>query len=255
MNYQMHHNICVWMETAAKNLRESLKRDLHVEEKRNARDLVTEMDRQTEAFFVDKIQSTYPDHRIVGEEGTGQDIEDTKGIIWVIDPIDGTMNFVKQKNHFGIMIAIYQDGLPQAGYIYNVMAEDLYYGIMGEGAYLNHQPLIPQPITSLSDGLICGNVDMFMANRNKVQKVAEASLGARSYGAAALEIIGVIRGEIAAYVSSGLNPWDFGAGNIICQSMGFKMTDLQGQDVDILTKTPVVFAPAHIHEEIISILK
>ena len=78
MNYQMHHNICVWMETAAKNLRESLKRDLHVEEKRNARDLVTEMDRQTEAFFVDKIQSTYPDHRIVGEEGTGQDIEDTK---------------------------------------------------------------------------------------------------------------------------------------------------------------------------------
>lgn len=254
MNYQLHHDICVWMETAAENLRKSLSRDLKVEEKRNARDLVTEMDKQTEAFFVNKIQTHYPNHRIVGEEGTGQHIEDTQGIIWVIDPIDGTMNFVKQKNHFGIMIAIYEDGQPQAGYIYNVMAGDLYYGIKGEGAFLNHQPLIPHEISSLSEGLVCGNVDMFMADRHNVHKVAEASLGIRSYGAAALEIIGVIRGEVAAYISSGLNPWDFGAGYIICQSMGIHMTNLEGQEVHILQNSPVVFAPAHIHSEIVTLL-
>lgn len=255
MDYQMHHNICVWMEIAANNLRESLNKELRVEEKMNARDLVTEMDKQTEAFFVQQIQSTYPNHRIVGEEGTGQNIDDTQGVIWVIDPIDGTMNFVKQKNYFGIMIAIYEDGQAQAGYIYNVMAKDLYYGIIGEGAYLNHRPLISHPIDSLSEGLICANLETLMDNAYNIQAIAQKSLGVRTYGASALEVIGVIRGEIAAYFSLGLKPWDFGAGYIICLAMGYKVTDLNNQPINILTTSSVVFAPEHIHQEVLNMLK
>ena len=117
MDYQLHHRILVWMEQAAETLKYSLERELQVEEKKSPSDLVTEMDKATERFFINKIREYYPTHQIIGEEGQGDIVDDTKGTIWVIDPIDGTLNFVKAKNHFGIMIGIFEDGLPVAGYI------------------------------------------------------------------------------------------------------------------------------------------
>lgn len=254
MDYQMHHRIIVWMEMASLILRESFHQALVIEEKANARDLVTQMDKATEAFFVEKISEYYPNHRIIGEEGTGRDCLDTDGTIWVIDPIDGTMNFIKQHNYFGIMIGIFQDGQPVAGYIYNVMAEDLYYGIVGEGVYLNHKPLTPLPLKSLSESLVCGNINNFIEDTYHMQRIQAASLGARSYGAAALELIGLIRGEVGAYFSVGLNPWDFAAGYAICQAMGFKATNLEGELPSILKKTPILFARPEIHQEVLALL-
>lgn len=255
MDYLLHQRVMLWMEEAKLMLQNSLEKELLVEEKKNARDLVTEMDRKVEAYFVDKIQSHYPDHQIIGEEGTVSPSQEVKGIHWIIDPIDGTMNFVKQKNYFAIMVGIFQDGLPMAGYIYHVMADDLYYGIVGQGAYLNNRPLTPLQIDGLSDGLISANTVNLLANTYNFQAVADKSLGVRYYGSAALEIIGVIRGELAAYLSAGLHPWDFAAGYAICQAMGIKATDLSGQAPNILHKSPMVFARPNIHQEVINLLK
>ena len=108
----VHAHVLAWLEEAAENLRQSLKRSLQVDQKTGASDLVTEMDKATEAYFVDKITSHFPDHRIIGEEGMSQGTEDLAGIVWVIDPIEGTLNFVKQKNNFAILIGIFQDGKP-----------------------------------------------------------------------------------------------------------------------------------------------
>ncbi|MGX7107580.1 inositol monophosphatase family protein [Hutsoniella sourekii] len=254
MDYQLHHRIVVWMEEAARRLRASLDQTIQVKEKSDRADLVTNMDRETEAFFVEKIRQYYPDHRILGEEGCSDQPEDHQGMIWLIDPIDGTLNFVKQQNNFGIMIGLFEDGQPVAGYIYNVMPGDLYYGIVGEGAYLNHQPLEPLAIDSLSQGLIIGNIGNFADNKLNINALLATSLGARSYGAAALEIISVIRGESALYLSTGLNPWDFGAGYCICEAMGLKVTTHTGQPLDILQKSPVLFASPRIHQEALEIL-
>ena len=254
MDYLLHHRIIVWTEMAGQLLRESLKRNLLVEEKLNARDLVTEMDRKIESFLVNKIRENYPNHRVIGEEGTGESIQDTKGILWVIDPIDGTMNFVKQKNHFGIMIGIFEDGLPLAGYIFDVMAEDLYYGIIGDGAYVNHIPLKPYNLSGLNQSLISVNPMNFSESSDKLQKISDTSLGIRYYGSAALEIIGVLRGELGAYVSTGLHPWDFAAGYAICQALGFTVTNFEGKSLDILERSTAVFARPQIHQEILSLL-
>lgn len=255
MDYLLHQRVMLWIEEAKLMLQDSLEKEVLVEEKRSPRDLVTEMDRKVEAFFVNKIQTHYPDHQIIGEEGTVSSNQEIKGLHWIIDPIDGTMNFVKQKNNFAIMVGIFQDGLPLAGYIYNVMANDLYYGIVGQGAYLNNRPLQPLPIKDLSDGLVAINSQSLRANHHNFQAVADKSLGVRYYGAAALEIIGVIRGELAAYLSVGLYPWDLAAGYAICQAMGMVASDLSGQKPSIFKKTPMVFARPAIQQEIIALLK
>ena len=254
MDYQLHHRILVWMEQAAETLRYSLERTVEVEEKQSSKDLVTEMDKATEQFFIDNIRTYYPEHRIIGEEGQGDSVLDSSGIVWVIDPLDGTLNFVKAKNHFGIMIVIFEEGLPVAGYIYDVMKSDLYYGIVGEDVYLNNKPLKPIEITKLNQSLVLGNVESFSHNVYNVKALLNASLGARSYGSAAMEIIGLIKGEASLYFSAGLRPWDFAAGYAICESMGYKVTRIDGSRPNILERSPILFAHPNVQEEALEIL-
>lgn len=254
MDYQLHHRIVIWMEEAAESLRKSLERELNVEEKQSSKDLVTEMDKATEQFFIDKIRTYYPDHRIISEEGQGDNIIDSSGIVWVIDPIDGTLNFVKAKNHFGIMVGIFKDGLPVSGYIYDVMHHDLYYGIVGEDVYLNDKPLKPIEISKLNQSLVLGNVESFSRNVYNMKALLNASLGARSYGSAAMEIIGLIKGEASLYFSAGLRPWDFAAGYAICESMGYKVTKVDGSRPNILERSPILFAHPNVQEEALELL-
>lgn len=254
MDYQLHHRILVWLEEAADSLRTSLKRELVVEEKKDASDLVTEMDKATEAFFADKIQTYYPDHQIIGEEGIRTAAKSQAGYVWVIDPIDGTLNFVKQKNNFGIMIGIFKDGQPLAGYIYQVMAKELYYGIVGEGVFINNLPLKPLPVPPLKDSLVMGNVGMFALNKENSQALLKSVLGVRAHGSAALEIIEVIRGQASAYLSFGLSPWDFAAGWAICQAGGLKVSRADGGELSILERSSVIFSHRHVHQDIIDTL-
>lgn len=253
-DYRMHNRIQQWMIEAAEKLRQSLKRDLEVEQKTSASDLVTEMDKKTEAYFVEKIRRYYPDSRILGEEGSGDVIEDVSGTLWIIDPIDGTLNFVKQKNHFAIMIGIFQDGEPMAGYIYDVMNYNLYYGIVGDGVYVNQKPLIPNEITTLDNEMIVGNTNNFIYNRLNARALSEHCLGVRTYGSAAIEIISVLNGEVALYFSTRLNPWDFGAGYAIFETLGYKVTNHKGEPLNILKKSPVLFAHPNVYDDAIKLL-
>lgn len=255
MDYLLHQRMIVWIKEAGQMLVESLNQSLLVEEKKSPRDLVTEMDRTIERFFRDKKEIYYPDHHMIGEEETGKHLQSKQGFLWVLDPIDGTMNFVKQKNKFAIMLGIYKDGQAIAGYIYDVIQEDFYYGIVGDGAYLNDTSLVPLEINQLSDCLIAGNPFHFIDRSDSLYQIYKQSLGIRYYGSAALEIIGVLKGELGAYLSVGLQPWDFAAGLAICQALGYKVTRLDGLPPDILKASTIIFAPTHIHQEIMSLIE
>ncbi|MDO4432923.1 MAG: inositol monophosphatase family protein [Aerococcaceae bacterium] len=255
MDYQLHHRILVWLETAAEQLRQSLSKERTVNTKTSAHDLVTEMDQAIEQFFVDKIRTYYPEHRIIGEEGVGgETLHDTNGMIWVIDPIDGTLNFVKQRNNFAIMLALFEDGEPVAGYIYDVMKRDLYYGIRGDGVYLNGKKLPFPTITTLQESLAIGNVKMFVRNDYGCQNLLAQVMGARAHGSAALEVIEVLRGQASVYFSGGLAPWDFAAGYAICDIFGLKATRIDGTKLSILEKTPVIFAHPNVHNDVLQLL-
>lgn len=254
-DYQLHHRVLSWLNEAGENLKKSIVSGFKVEEKTSASDLVTEMDRATEKFFVDRINHYYPEHKILAEEGLAEPIDSMDGYVWVIDPIDGTLNFVKQNENFAIMVGIFHNGKALAGYIYNVMADELFYGIVGDGLYRNGLPYEGKKLSRISDGLIYGNTKSFIENRHNCQKLAEESLGVRTNGSAALDTIAVVKGHASLYFAHSLNPWDVGAGLAICETIGFKVSRLDGSKINMLEKGPVIFSQPGVYEEAINLLK
>ncbi|MEI2325531.1 inositol monophosphatase family protein, partial [Pseudomonas aeruginosa] len=109
-----------WIREAGERILASQK-PLQIETKSDRNDLVTNIDKETDQFLIGKIRTTFPDHHILGEEGFGEDIRDTEGILWIVDPIDGTVNFVHQKVNFMISIGVYENGEGKLGYIYDVV--------------------------------------------------------------------------------------------------------------------------------------
>lgn len=140
-DYQLHHIVVTWLRYAGDIIKNSFERDIWIDTKESDRDLVTEMDRFLEKDLVQRIRSGFPGHRIISEEGFGDTVRDTKGFIWTIDPIDGTMNYVKQRENFGTMIGLFYNGNPIAGYLYTPMDDKLIYGIVGEGVFVNEKRL------------------------------------------------------------------------------------------------------------------
>src|SRR5699024_4186314 len=124
-----------WVLEAGEMIRININEPLTVDTKTSTNDLVTTVDKHTEQHYADNIKKTDPNHIILSEEGFGDELLSLDGTVWIIDPIDGTMNFVHQKRNFAISIGIYQDGVGDIGFIYDVMSDVLYSAKKGEGAY------------------------------------------------------------------------------------------------------------------------
>ncbi len=240
---------------AGNRIRNAFSYNLVIETKSNANDLVTNIDRETELFFIEKIKSFDPTHHIIGEEGMGEKVESLDGVVWIIDPIDGTMNFVKQHRHFMISIGIFIDGVGKLGYIYDVMREDLFHAIAGQGAWYNASPLRKlQPVT-IEESVIGINAHWVAPNRHihheKVIELVRKVRGTRSYGSAAMEIAFVVSGKLDAYVSMRLSPWDIAGGTIIANEVGAIATNLHGRTVDLLHQDTFIIANPSIHHELL----
>src|SRR5690625_4859404 len=142
---------------AGKFIEKRMTQEFQVDSKSNPDDLVTDVDRETEQFLYTKILERFPEHRILGEEGHGMDIKDTKGVLWIVDPIDGTLNFVHQGENFAISIGVFIDGEPYCGLIYDCMKRDLYHAKFNNGAFLNEHRLTEAENIPLSRSLIATN--------------------------------------------------------------------------------------------------
>ncbi len=240
---------------AGRRIRAAYSYDLEIETKSSAKDLVTNIDRETELFFIEQIKNFDPTHKIIGEEGMGENPKTLEGIVWIIDPIDGTMNFVKQHRHFMITIGIYRDGVGMLGYIYDVMADDLFYAITGEGAWYNETPLRKLRSLVLEEAVIGINAAWVTPNskvhHEKLIDLIQVVRGTRSYGSAAMEIAFVVSGKLDAYISMRLAPWDIGGGLIIAQEVGALATNLTGQPCSLTESDGFIIANPSIHQHII----
>ena len=194
-----------WIKEAGERIRESLNEELLISTKANANDLVTNVDKDTERFFINKIRNTYKGHRIVGEEGQGDNITDTEGVLWVIDPIDGTMNFVHMKRNFTISIGIFENGVGRLAYIYDVIQDDLFHAVKGKGVYFNEKKLEPLTETPLKEAIIGMNPIWLVENRridpNLIRPLVKDARGIRSFGSAALEMAYVSCGWLDGYIA------------------------------------------------------
>lgn len=239
---------------AGQNIRNQLNEPLEIETKSNPNDLVTNMDKATEQFLLERIQKTYPDHRVIGEEGNGKDIDNLDGVIWIIDPIDGTLNFVHQQENFAISIGIFIDGKKYAGVVYDVMRDILYEARAGQGAYKNGVPMDPIDSTSIKTSIISMNPNWLTKSftRDIYAPIIKDSRSARSYGSAALDFAYVATNKINAYVTLRLHPWDFAGGLIIVEEVGGVVTNQLGEPLNLLTANSIVVANKALHAEILN---
>ncbi|AYW46819.1 inositol monophosphatase family protein [Tetragenococcus koreensis] len=245
----MINEIKNWIKEAAELIKKEIaKNDMTVDTKNGRRDLVTNVDKQVQDFLIEQINAFDPDAKILGEENGKDHLTDFSGRVFIIDPIDGTLNFVLEQENFCIMIAVYEEGQGKLGFIYNVMEDMLLWGGKEVGVFINEERLNTPPDLALKDGLVGMNSSMYRKNSYNAQVMAERSMGVRMSGCAGLEMIALIRGKHNAYVSS-LAPWDYAAGSVMLEALGIKFSNINGKMLKFDGREHYIAATPTAYEE------
>lgn len=244
------------IKEAGRKIRHSFASELSIESKADANDLVTNMDKEIEQFFIQHIRQDYPNHRILGEEGFGDNLTSLEGYVWMLDPIDGTMNFIHQQRNFAISLGIFKDGIGELGYIYDVIHDELYSAQKGHGAYLNDEQIPVLEPTTISEAVIGMNASWVIPNSHieneGLIRLVQDVRGIRSYGSAALELAYVATGRIDAYMSMRLSPWDVAGGVVIAQEVGAIATNLNGEPLKFLGQDTFIVARQSLHDSLLA---
>jgi myo-inositol-1(or 4)-monophosphatase len=212
-------------------------------------DLVSEVDRAAEEAVIDTLKASFPDHAILAEEsGAAGDSE----YVWIIDPLDGTTNFLHGLPIYAVSIALMHKGQLQHGVIYDPTRNDLYTASRGGGAHLNDRRLRVSRRDKLIDGLIgtgfpfrmFDHIDPYLA---MLKDLMTRTAGVRRPGAAALDLAAVAAGRLDGFWEIGLSPWDMAAGVLMITEAGGMVGDLEGNDKylergQIVAGNPKIFA-------------
>ena len=222
-------------------LREHLYDDLDVLQKSSPTDLVTQMDRIIQDDLVGNILTQYPNDAILAEENDlRHDIAD--GNVWVIDPIDGTNNFITQRADFAIMLAYFENGQGKFGLIYDVTRDQLFHGGGAFDVYCNDRKLSAFIDKPLQQYLIASNACMLEHNYWGLADLSRACLGVRVYGSAGISFGKALAGGLAAYFSYNW-PWDYAAAYVMADKLGFVIQTLDGNQPNFQTQEPIMIAP------------
>ncbi|UTO00410.1 inositol-1-monophosphatase [Serratia nematodiphila] len=197
-------------------------------------DFVTNVDRDAEHLIIDVIRKSYPQHSIVSEE-RGELIGEDRDVQWVIDPLDGTANFIKRFPHFSVSIAVRIKGRTEVAVVYDPMRNELFTATRGQGAQLNGYRLRGTNAKDL-DGTILATGFPFKVKQhatpyiNIVGKLFTQCADFRRTGSAALDLAYVAAGRVDGFFEIGLKPWDFAAGELLVREAGGLVTDFVGGD-------------------------
>lgn len=202
--------------------------DYTIEEKDNFRDLVSEVDVAVERKLTAYIHTLPGEQIILGEESDHSDVDTLADHLWVIDPIDGTSNFVKQTDDYGILVAYFQNGLPLLSYIYEVETNTLISAKKDEGVLLNGKPLEKPKNIPLNEALISINPRK-MNGTDLLTHVAENGFDLRFLGSSVSDATRVITGKYGAFISPESMPWDRAPYLLIADELGLRMSQFSGK--------------------------
>lgn len=220
--------------------------------------LVSDADVKSEQAISSCIRKTFPNHEILGEEEESGSVDAEH--LWVIDPLDGTNNFVHRIPHFAVSIAYYHRGVAKCGVVLNPVRDDCYWAEQGGGAFHNGRKLEVSPATKLSEVMVgCG----FYYDRGAMMEATLAAVhsffreqihGIRRFGTAALDLCQVADGLFGAFFEYQLSPWDFAAGRLILEEAGGSITDGRGQPLE-LAKTSLLASNGALHSVALEIVQ
>lgn len=221
--------------------------------------LVTDVDKASEAIIIEIIQKQFPDDQVLAEESGASEGKKTERR-WLIDPIDGTTNFAHSYPFFCVSIALEERGKLVLGVVLNPVSKELFWAEVGGGAWLNDQPIKVSTIKHLGESLLSTGFHPSVRypddpNMRLFQHLTDSSHGVRRDGSAALDLCFVACGRTEGFWERKLAPWDMGAGILIIQEAGGKVSNLSGNDLAIpLMSGNIVVSNSLIHSELINAL-
>jgi myo-inositol-1(or 4)-monophosphatase len=251
------------MTAAARKAGRSLKRDFGEVENlqvslKGPADFVSTADRRAEDILYAELTKARPGYGFLGEEG-GRREGDDKSHCWIVDPLDGTTNFLHAIPQFAISIALEREGVIVAGIIYNPANEELFIAERGKGAFLNDQRLRVAARRRLAEAVVAcglphlgrGDLALF---RSELAAIQDKVAGLRRFGAAALDLAWVAAGRFDAFWERDLSPWDIAAGILMVREAGGFASDLDGGD-GIFAKGEIIAGNEFLHKALIENLR
>ena len=220
-------------------------------------DFLTFVDKQSEEAVINTIKSRFPDHNFLGEEsGDQMSASDYK---WIIDPLDGTKNFISNIPIFAISIALLKGSEIIVGVVYDPLRDEMFHAQKGKGAYLNGKPIRVSPRSQLKDAMLATG---FPFRHKKYlhpymqcfENIFEYISGVRRMGAAAIDLAYVACGRLEAYWELALGPWDMAAGSLIVREAGGRVSDFWGRE-DYLPNEYFLSSNGLIHDPLIDIIR
>jgi myo-inositol-1(or 4)-monophosphatase len=259
----LHSALLNVMIGAARKTARALKRDFGEVEKlqvslKGPGNYVSAADRRAEETLYAELSKARPGYGFLGEEGGRREGAD-KSHTWIVDPLDGTTNFLHGIPQFCISIGLEREGTLVAGVVYNPITDEMFVAERGKGAFLNEQRIRVAARRQLSDALVfCGlphprRGDMAL-NSREVTAVQSQVAGLREFGAAALDLAAVAAGRCDAYWERNLQPWDLAAGIVLVREAGGYVSDLDGGDA-MLAEGHIVAGNEVMQREVLRVVK
>lgn len=219
--------------------------------------LVSYVDKEAEKQLVDGLHKILPEATFLTEEETVEQKEGT--FRWIIDPLDGTTNFLHQLPFFSVSVGLEQEGELVMGIIYEPIRQECFYGWKGGGAYLNEQSIHVSKTEQVSDSLLATGFPYYdygaiKAYLGALEQLMQSSRGIRRLGSAALDLAYVACGRFDAFFEYSLNPWDLAAGAFLVTEAGGRVTDFRGGD-DFLHGKQLIASNAGIADEFSNIIQ
>jgi myo-inositol-1(or 4)-monophosphatase len=251
------------MIAAARKTARALKRDFGELEKlqvslKGPANFVSSADRRAEATLYQELSKARPGYGFLGEEGGRREGTD-KSHTWIVDPLDGTTNFLHGIPQFAIAIALDREGMVVAGLVYNPASEEMFIAERGKGAFMNEQRIRVAGRKRLAEAVIgcglphLGRGDLALARR-ETGAMQEHVAGLRRFGAAALDLAWVAAGRLDGYWERDVKPWDMAAGLILVREAGGFVCDCDGGN-DMFAKGHIVAGNEAIQKELLRVLK
>ncbi|HHS98576.1 MAG TPA: inositol monophosphatase [Chloroflexi bacterium] len=220
---------------------------------------VTEADTEAETLICTRLREAFPDHRILAEEGGGDEWREPGPPIWLVDPLDGTNNFAHGFPHIAVSLALVDRERPVVGVIYDPLRDETFAARAGGGATLNGEPIRVSQVRRLADAFLATGFpyDRRTAPDNNVARLdhfLRRSQGVRRAGAAALDLAYVACGRFDGFWEIRLKPWDVAAGVLLVREAGGRATDFAGTP-DCLSGEEIVASNGLIHEEMLRVIR
>lgn len=233
-------------------LRKKFGTEIEVSSKEGRHNLVTECDKAAEQMIIETIHKSFPHHAILAEE-SGASVHKNE-ITWIIDPLDGTVNFAHSIPVFSVSIAVAIEEKVVSGVVYQPMTHEIFFAEKGKGSFLNGSKLAVSKTSSLEKSILSTgfpyNVDENPLNCIETfAKLSRLGLPIRRLGSAAIDLSYVAAGRFDAFWEVTLHPWDVAAGQLIVEEAGGKVTDYAGNLRPLFSTGPLLASNGKLHQQ------